>query len=607
MTDNDPLIGTQLGDYKIADVIGRGGMGRVYRGFDEKLERYAAVKVFDAKGFQGDEIEEYRSRFEREARAIARLRHPNIVGVYQYNQSDNLYYMAMVMIDGRDLRTIIKEKASRGEQLSPEAMLRIMADVAAALDYAHSEGVIHRDVKPSNIMVMKDGHAVLTDFGLVLNVPEGTHGTTFGSVHYIAPEQARDSAKAVPQSDIYSLGIVLYEMLTGRVPFEDQSAINVALKHLSEPPPPPHKYNPDISPELEAVVLRALDKEFERRYGDGNSFVQALETALGTIDEDEKTRQVVIPNWAREVEKSAPEPSVVRSVDPPTRFAIPSPVIATEKDETLEDRSDKSRLIPPLKANRWWNWKLIGAVVLVLLVGFLLLTMLGGENPGPALTVLDGTTAPTEPPTDVPSAAPSSVAVVAATDTDEPTDEPTTESTNAPTERSTATGTSVPPSRTPQSTPTTRPSATQTTSPTETRTADALPVESHFIYDDDSFLLINAGDEALDVSRITFVQMVDDGDDLEFPSTRWNGGGVPINALPPEDCFQIYTTNVVVGDTPESCRVRHKWDQTAFPRWFWVSDDPNTRFEIRRDEVVLGECRVGDGECRVDIPRIEAD
>ena len=154
MTTDDPLIGQQLGDYKLMAVIGLGGMGRVYRGYDEKLQRYTAVKVFDAKGVIGDQMDEYRERFQREARSVARLRHPNIVDVYQFGQSGSLYYMAMTLVQGRDLRTVLKDRSAKNTLMSHEQILRILADVASALDYAHAEGVIHRDVKPSNIMIM---------------------------------------------------------------------------------------------------------------------------------------------------------------------------------------------------------------------------------------------------------------------------------------------------------------------------------------------------------------------------------------------------------------------------------------------------------------------
>jgi len=240
---SDPLIGRVLGDYTIEALMGKGGMARVYRGYDEKLKRYAAVKVINTE-LESDELrEEYQARFVREARAIARLQHPNIVGVYQFDQLWDLNFMAMQFIEGDDLRHQLEDYHNRGTLMPLRTIVTIMRDIASALDYAHAHGVIHRDSKPSNIMVTPEGRGVLTDFGLVLNLEDGTIGNTFGSAHYIAPEQAVSSAQAVAQSDLYSLGVVLFEMATGKVPFDDPSTMSVALKHLNEPPPLPSTIN----------------------------------------------------------------------------------------------------------------------------------------------------------------------------------------------------------------------------------------------------------------------------------------------------------------------------------------------------------------------------
>ncbi|HML21576.1 MAG TPA: protein kinase [Aggregatilinea sp.] len=276
----DPLVGKQLGDYTILGLLGRGGMSRVYQGYDENLDRYAAVKVISSD-FATTTEEEYTRRFQIEARAIARLRHPNIVGVYQFGRSEGIYYMAMVFLEGQDLRSYLNGFVERRVLLPVPEILRIARDIAGALDYAHEQGVIHRDIKPSNIMLEKHtGRAILMDFGLALSVHEGTTGDTFGSAHYIAPEQAVSSAQAVAQSDLYSLGIVLYEMLAGKVPFDDPSAMSVALKHLNEAPPPMSLYNPKLPPEVEAVIMRALEKKPEHRYPTGRELVDALERAL---------------------------------------------------------------------------------------------------------------------------------------------------------------------------------------------------------------------------------------------------------------------------------------------------------------------------------------
>lgn len=585
MTTNDPLIGQQLGDYKIVDVVGRGGMGRVYKGHDEKLQRYSAVKVFDAEGVVGDDLDEYRERFQREARAVARLRHPNIVDVYQFGQSGSLYYMAMTMVEGRDLRTVLKEYIAAGRRASHAEIVRIMTDVASALDYAHAEGVIHRDVKPSNIMIMADGHAMLTDFGLALNVPEGTIGSTFGSVHYIAPEQAMNSALAVPQSDLYSLGIVLYEMLAGKVPFDDQSAMSVALKHLSDPPPPLRKHNPEITPEVESMVLRTLDKDPERRYPTGDAFVRALEEALGLTDEDDETRRVVIPDWAK-------DPAKLNAQPPAEQPKIPAPVVASGSAETITERSTPSaqKVAPPVQKPEPVKAPpkaapvvppvaLIGGVAAVVVAALILLALLSGSGGEPTVTA-------------TPQAATESGAVAAAV-TDEPT--ATDEPAERPTQQATAT-TQAAPTRTPV------PAASPTSAPTEAPAA-VIETGSHIrlFYDAESLILLNDSSEPVNIRSIVFSQALAEGRPLEFSTQRWDGGSAPLEAVPPGGCFQVYTTNVVVGDAPPMCTVRHKWDQASAPRWFWISDDPDALFDVRRGETVLGECRVGDGECVVNL------
>ncbi|MCC7207150.1 MAG: serine/threonine protein kinase, partial [Anaerolineae bacterium] len=276
----DPLIGEQLGDYVIQRLLGRGGMARVYVGYDERLQRHAAVKVIHSDLLTVSDRTEYAERFRREARAIARLSHPNIVGVYQFGEYEDGYYMAMVFIEGKDLRHLLHDYDVAGERMPLLEVLNIVRGIGSALDYAHSRGVIHRDVKPANIIVSVDNVPILTDFGLALSAAEGSLGDTFGSAHYIAPEQAISSARAVPQSDQYSLGVCLYEMLAGRVPFDDPSAMSVALKHLNEPPPPLRERVPDLSPAVEAVVMKALAKDPAERYATVTDMAHALAAAI---------------------------------------------------------------------------------------------------------------------------------------------------------------------------------------------------------------------------------------------------------------------------------------------------------------------------------------
>ena len=276
MTD-DPLIGRQLANFRIERAIGRGGMAQIYYGQDVKLQRPVAIKVIDVR-LRGNPA--YAQRFVREARAVALWRHEHIVQIYYANDEDGLYYFVMEYIAGQDLGSMIAAYRAKRKLVPHADVLRIGQAVAEALDYAHRKRVVHRDVKPSNILVGRDGRVVLTDFGLALDVAQGSLGEVFGSSHYIAPEQARRSSQAVPQSDLYSLGVVLYEMLTGSAPFDDPSPTAVALQHITLPPPLPRDINPKLNAETEAVLLKALSKSPKDRYQTGGELIAALERAL---------------------------------------------------------------------------------------------------------------------------------------------------------------------------------------------------------------------------------------------------------------------------------------------------------------------------------------
>lgn len=370
MSTSDPLLGRQLGDYKIEGLIGHGGMARVYRGYDEKLERNAAVKVIEPTLIASGEEEEYRERFLREARSIARLNHPNIVGVYQFAQEENLYFIAMAYLDGRDLREIIKESIDEKKPMPVDEMLKVLRDIASGLDYAHKNDIIHRDVKPSNIIVTTEGNAILTDFGLALNAVEGTIGNTFGSVHYIAPEQAISSAQAVPQSDQYSLAVIVYELLAGQVPFDDASAMSVALKHISDPPPPIRDLNPNVSAELEAVVMRALDKEPNGRYVTVTDFINELEKVIetspnvvlgGAVSND----TIHTPPLSPSMDDDAPTVSDTSSR--PNNVGIPAPSQAKTK-------------VPSAGDNGSSNTTMIGVIAVVAIIAVIIGGLLISNN-----------------------------------------------------------------------------------------------------------------------------------------------------------------------------------------------------------------------------------
>ena len=275
----DSLLGMTFDEYRVEKPLGAGGMAKVYRALDVKLNRYVALKVIAA---DHREDTAYRERFEREAQSIARLEHPHIIQIHRFGEANGMYYMVMQYVNGADLHWLIQDYKSTGEVMPIGDIIRVVREIGTALDYAHGRDVIHRDVKPSNILVDNRGRAMLTDFGLALIADVGTQGEIFGSPQYNAPEQVVSSANVVPQSDIYSLGITLFEMLTGEVPFTADDPMELSMRHLSDPPPAPSQFNPAVPGAVDEIVLRALDKDPFKRYLTCLEFSDALEAAVET-------------------------------------------------------------------------------------------------------------------------------------------------------------------------------------------------------------------------------------------------------------------------------------------------------------------------------------
>lgn len=277
MSHQDALIGQRLANFRVERLLGRGGMASVYLGWDERLLRPVAVKVIDER-YRDDPI--FTARFLEEARAVAAWRHPNILQIFYAGEQEGLLYFVMEYLRGLDLEKILRQYAQQGELIPWEDVIAIGRAVASALDYAHNQGVIHRDVKPANVILEEEGRVVLADFGLARRLTQETMGQVFGSPHYISPEQARSSAEAGPRSDLYSFGVILYEALTGQVPFDDPSPATLALQHIVDEPPPPRAVNPELSPVVESVLLKALSKDPDDRFPSGEALMQALEAAL---------------------------------------------------------------------------------------------------------------------------------------------------------------------------------------------------------------------------------------------------------------------------------------------------------------------------------------
>lgn len=271
---------SQLGRYEVLDEIGQGAMGVVYKARDPLIDRVVAIKTINLS-MAMDEKEEYEGRFYQEAKAAGRLNHPNIVTIYDVGKSGNVAYIAMEFLEGRELRDIMND----GALLPVDQVLHTVAQVAQGLAYAHEHDIVHRDVKPSNIMVIRDGHVKITDFGIARMASSSVRtqtGMVLGSPKYMSPEQVM--GKAIDQrSDIFSLGVMLYEMLTGQAPFNGENVNAIMYQTLNAIPPPPNMVNPAIPEMVNFIVAKALAKGMEDRYQNAKDFAVDLRTCRDTL------------------------------------------------------------------------------------------------------------------------------------------------------------------------------------------------------------------------------------------------------------------------------------------------------------------------------------
>ncbi len=284
------IVGESVGPYKITAYIGQGGMATIYKAHQTTLERDVALKVIHPIL---KEDKAFLMRLKREAAIIAKLNHPNIVTVYDYAEFENTPFLVLQYIDGTTLKAVLQS-----QKLATRQILNIARAVASALAYAHSRGVLHRDVKPSNILIDHEGHVYLTDFGLA-RIEHSSESTSsqdmlIGSPQYISPEQAK-SEPVDPRTDIYAFGVVLYEMFTGRTPFQGDTPYATILAQINQPPPAPRTINPKIRPAVEQVLLKALAKEPKHRYASIRDMMHALENAIEGPRQDDESSAVMFP------------------------------------------------------------------------------------------------------------------------------------------------------------------------------------------------------------------------------------------------------------------------------------------------------------------------
>jgi serine/threonine-protein kinase len=331
------------GRYRILRRIGAGGMADVWLADDTHLQRQVALKVLHSRFVQDKEFVE---RFQREAEAAAGLQHPNIVAVFDRGTFEGTHYIAMQYLEGRTLKELIDQG------LTPEQAVPLIRQVLEGARFAHRHGVVHRDLKPQNVIVDSEGKATVTDFGIArAGVSEITQaGSVMGTPHYLSPEQAQ-GFDVTAVSDLYSIGVILYEALTRRVPFEADSAVAVAMKQVSQAPQRPSSINPQVSPALDAVVMRALEKEPGQRFQSADAFIAALDAAL----KDPRG-----------------------GADNTASFAPLPPVVATPEEAVAEGTSEEEEA----KRRRRRIWLLVAAAVAIgLLAGFLLTRETSTEVP----------------------------------------------------------------------------------------------------------------------------------------------------------------------------------------------------------------------------------
>lgn len=513
-----------LGKYEIVERIGRGGMAEVYRGYHAALDRYVAIKLLHP--FLADDPE-FKERFEKEAKNVAKLRHPNIVQVFdfEYDDEGESYYMVMELINGPTLKDMIFTRTEANQQFSIPEAVRIIADTANSLSYAHKRNMIHRDIKPANIMLDEDERVVLTDFGIakiVTGAQFTASGGMVGTPAYMAPEQGLGEA-GDERSDIYSLGVMLYQMVTGHLPYDADTPLAIILKHVNDPLPDPREFQANVPVWLVQILQKTLEKDAENRFQSASQFltelrqgVQAnLSSAMPAINitmdtptdpREVSSSQVRGKSLLSQVEESNPKlgtarPHRVISPERATGRFPKSTVDAVRRSVQETGKIDvrATGTLPPVTPSKQNDGGSRGQLLLGL-IGIVLLVLIGGmlvfgqDGEGPLGNILGGDNA-TEvannpilassiTATITPSDTPTMTETATATDTDTPTPTPSDTATFTHTPTPTFTHTPTPthtftasytPSITP--TPTDTPNATDTLAAIQTATQEALSIQ----------------------------------------------------------------------------------------------------------------------------------
>ncbi|MEZ4642549.1 MAG: serine/threonine-protein kinase [Chloroflexota bacterium] len=579
---DDPLIGLQLANFRIERLLKRGGMAQIYYGWDVMLQRPVAIKVIDVR-YRSSPT--YAERFLAEARAMASWGHPNIVQIHYADEQDRLYYFVMEYVNGLDLSELMARYAADHELMPYHDVIRIGREVAHALDYAHEHGVIHRDVKPSNVMVARNGRVLLTDFGLALTIKDGSQGEIFGTPQYIAPEQAIRSTAAVPQSDLYSLAVILYEMLTGSLPFDDPSPTSLAIMHVNEDPPSPRYFNPHLSPEVESVLLRALRKAPEERYQSGIELIDRLELAL-QVDEDNPgstAHRLPLPAHSETGEDGAGR--LVSRISVLEKIAWQSGL-----DDMLRDTPDPdTKPTTPPPAGHVSRFLILLTVAMGILLVMLLLN--GGIRRNSAL----------------PEATAVSPAAIIAVEASATSTAALPTATAVP-----ITTTPLPLTPTAEPLPTLPPTATSVPVSVVTENAEitAVPPTAtfngpsiRFFYDRNSFYAWNPGSTPIAIRSLSFVALDETGNPTSY-AFRGRMWAEFYEELEAGGCDAIEPLEAPAYLQPDAC---DSYNSTVTPPLdskiiFWTSRPGIVAFRVMWNGQTIGECPFVAGICQLNLP-----
>ena len=376
--DQPTWIGRTLGGrYRIDDLLGQGGMSAVYKATDPNLKRVVAVKLIHSHLSVDPSFVQ---RFESEASAVASLRHPNIVQVYDFNNDNGTYFMVLEFIPGETLQDRLHRLAGNNRKLSLDEALKFTLNISDAVGYAHQRGMVHRDIKPANIMLDTQGQAILMDFGIVKILGGDSHtstGAVVGTARYMSPESIRGEV-ADHRSDIYSLGVALYEMLSGRLPFVADSAMTLMMMHLNDPVPDVRGFRPDIHPDIVSILEKCLEKNRDERYQSAAGLSVDLKQALALLDEKSTTVGM---------KKSAPKPEMQATIVTKEPLQTrPEPVATSQSSTQL--KPDPARSAQPKPKSNMMRFLLAGGAVALLLcavAGTMIFRNLSARN-APALT-----------------------------------------------------------------------------------------------------------------------------------------------------------------------------------------------------------------------------